>query len=175
MKINAGLTFKHTFVLSDYSADDSFEVRGFLTNSSQAYALATGLFAGDGTSWELTIPKATTATYAAGEYALQLIAADGTEDLQAFEGAVTIAAAMDAARETRSDNQIILDQLNVVVKTKSTQDHLKLSIEGRSIERMSWEDILKAQQHFQKLVSAERRAASGGSQIRTHQVGFSNG
>lgn len=174
MKINAGLTFQHTFTLADYSADD-YTISGYLTNSSAANALASDLFDGDGTSWELTIPAATTTNYTAGEYMLQLIADDGTNTLLALEVMVSVVATAAAAREVRSANRIILDQLNTIISTKSTQDYDSLTIDGRSITRMKWDEILKAQAHFARLVRAEEQAAAGKKAIGTVNYGFTNG
>ena len=173
MKINAGLTFKHTFILPDFSASDGWAIRGYITNASTVEVLDVSLFTGDGTSWALSIPSTTTTAYTAGTYVLQLIGADGTDDLLAYETMVKVEATAATARDVRSINEQMLDKINTALLAKD--DHISLSIEGRSITRHGYDEILKLQKHFQRLVNAERRAAAGGSQIRTHQMGFTNG
>ena len=174
MKINAGLTFKHTFSLPDYSADEGWTLTGYITNATASYALASGVFDGDGSSWELTIPAATTTGYTAGVYQIHLRAADGTDTLLAYEGTVNVTADAASATETRTANRIILDQLDTVITTKSTQDHDSLTIDGRSIARMKWEEILKVRAVYARKVQAEERAAAGQSPVRVHKLGFSN-
>ena len=174
MKIDAGLTSKAVIHLSGYSQDNGWTVRGRIVNASQDYALATSLFSGSGEDWTLKIPKATTTAYAAGTYSLQLVAIDPSdaEEYSVHSEPVAIVAAGKA--DLRSENEIILEQLRTVIRTKSTKDHESISIEGRSITRLPWEDILKAEKTYARRVANERRISAGGSPIKTLQVGFSS-
>jgi hypothetical protein len=170
MKINAGLAFTAEYSLSDYSADDGYAVSIRLVNASAVTDSVS--LSGSGTTWTLTIPSATTTGYAAGTYTAQLMATLDGETYLVREMPATVVAA--GAADLRTENQIVLDQLNTVIRTKSTQDYASLSIDGRSITRMGWDEILKARDEFQRRVNAEQRVANGGARVRTIKTRFTN-
>jgi len=174
MKIDAGLTAKGEFSLSGYSTDDGWTVRGRIVNATNDLALATSLFSGSGAVWTLKIPKVTTAAYAAGTYTLQLIAIDpdDSEEYPVYSEPLTVSGA--GMVDLRTNNEIVLEQLRTVIRAKSTKDYESMSIDGQSITRLSWDDILKAEKTFARRVADERRTAGGGSQIKNLQVGFSS-
>jgi len=170
VKIYDGLTFRRVFTLSEFSAANGYSMRARLVNATEQIEIETERFSGSGTEWTLTIPATETGNYTAGTYTLQIIAVkDGEEILAHSESAEVIAA---GAADLRSYNRRMLDNLNEVIAAKSTQDYSDLTINGRSIKRMKWDEIIAARNYFARLVQAEERKAAGQGGIRTIQVRF---
>jgi hypothetical protein len=170
MKIYAGLTAKKVFTLDDYSAADGWSVSAGLVVSDQTN-INLGNLSGDGTEWTLTIPISTSIGIPLGDHSIVLYAAKDGEIYLAHREAVTAAAYSQT--DMRSHNEIVLAQLRTVIQTKSTKDHASLSIDGQAISRMPWDEIIKAEKHYARLVAAEKRAATGGTRINNVQIGFS--
>lgn len=99
---------------------------------------------------------ATTADWEPGEYHWQRHFTKGVVRETTASGWITVKP--DYATSTvdpRSSVKRTLDALVAVRENKATSDQLSMSIQGRSLSRMSWEEINDAIDHFQRISDAE--------------------
>lgn len=171
LTIHAGLGFASAFPLPGFPAASGWALSGRLVNTSRTIDVAADCFTGSGSAWALRIPAAVTAGYAAGDYSLMLIATDSTGAVLA--GTVRVRVAAAGVGDLRSDARKALDEMDAILAGKASQDHSELTIDGRSIKRMAWRDLLLARAHFAGRVDAEERELRGAkSQLRKIPVRF---
>jgi hypothetical protein len=130
---------------------------------------------GDG-GWLVTLPAATTAAYAAGEYRWQAYLTASGVRYDAGAGAITIVANFALATggmDARPDAKQILDAIEAMIKGKALQgDQAAYAIGDRSISRMGPEELTKWREFYRRecarLDKADRLAAGlgSGSKIR---------
>lgn len=140
--------------------------------------------AADGAEFAISVPSATTATYAAGVYQYAARVSDGTTFTTVREGAVTLTASLfagtaSAALDLRSDAQKGLDAINAALLAKATNDQMEyeISIGGsaRRIRRCSIPELLQARAAYQADVwreQAAQRIADGYADPRREYVRF---
>jgi hypothetical protein len=172
LTIYAGMTFSGSFPLPGYSASGGWEISARLVNASRVIELDAALFSGSGTTWALLAPKATTTAWTAGDYTLQLVASQDGESVVVANRAARVVDS--GAADLRSDARKALEEIDAILAQKASQDHSELSIDGRSIKRMGWTELLAARSHFAALVDAEDRALRGESALRKIPVRFAN-
>jgi hypothetical protein len=174
MKIVPDLSFKASFAVSAFSAGD-ISLRGYLVSASESVALDDSHFEFlNADLWEISLSATETGALAPGKWQLQLVAVmnDSSGEFDAGSVDVLVASKLGDATDARSKNEIILEQLDAVIAQKSTQGYDELTIDGRSIKRMSWEDILQAHKYFSSRVAAEKSAAAGGSRVKRIKMAF---
>lgn len=168
MKIIAGLPAKYNFTLPNHSASNGWTLAGQLTDTDGTYALATDLFTGDGSTWTLAIPSATTASYAAGDCMLYVVATLDTTEETVLSEASTI-----EALGTVSHNRKMVTALNALMEGRSTQAYETLTTpDGESISRLDPEKLQQWLLFYEKRLATEHAARAAGSIIKTHQIGF---
>ena len=134
----------------------------------------------DGNGDHLVAEAASTTTdWNAGEYFWQRSVTDGTSTHVTGEGRLTIKPNFASANiDPRSSAQRAFDALTAVKENKASQDQLSYSIQGRSISRMTWDEITAAWQHFKQEVEAEIAAENDAlgkeSESNTIKVSFGN-
>lgn len=110
---------------------------------------------GDGTHL-VSVAAATTAGWEPGEYKWQRHLTNGVIRETTGEGWIEIQPDYATATvDPRSSVKKTLDALQAVRENKATGDQLSMSIQGRSISRMSWEEINAAHNHFKRLFDNE--------------------
>lgn len=171
--INAGLTYKQKFTLTEYSADAGYTLRGRLFNQTGDHELPASWFTGSGSNWTLKIPKSETILYTPGTFSLHVVAVNNDEELLAHNTQVTVQGSGKV--DGRSRAQRTLDALNARLEGKAGEDMSDMTISlpdgsSRSITRLSWDDLLKAKNHYQRIVNRE----NGRSGFRRHQMRFTN-
>lgn len=151
--------------LSDYPATLwtlTFYFRGPQNFSSVAAA--------DGSDHVVTIAAATNADYKPGVYDWQArahLTATPTTVETAGTGRLTVEPNLaNAAIDHRSFNVRVTEALQAVIEGRATTDQLSMSIAGRSLQRMSWEEILKAYDRFRLAAAAELGDRPGNLFIR---------
>jgi len=99
---------------------------------------------------------ATTSNWDAGEYHWQRHFTSGA--VRETRGSGWILVKADYASTTadpRSHVKRTLDALEAVRENKASGDQLSMSIQGRSVSRMNWDEINSAYDHFKRLFDAE--------------------
>ncbi len=148
--------------LPDYLAptwDLSYFFRGPQSFSATA--------ADDGTDHAISIAAATTANYLPGSYDWSARVTSGTDIHTVGSGRLTVEPNLaNAAVDHRSFNVRVTEALQAVIENRATTDQLSMSIAGRSLSRMSWDELLKAYDRFSRLAASERGATPSRTYIR---------
>lgn len=136
--LTAGDTWSWTDSLADYEAP-TWQVVYYLRGPQQITLTS----ADDGADHEFDIAASTTATYKPGSYDWAARVDDGTTFTTIATGRVTVLANFaNAAHEFRSFWRQVLDELEPVILGRAGTDQLSMSIAGRSLQRMSWDELL---------------------------------
>jgi len=149
-----------------------------LLNSDGTRVTITATDNGDGKHLVSEVASST-AGWDAGEYKWQRHLTNGAVRETTGEGWVTIDSNFAVSSvDPRSSVKKTLDALTAVRENKATGDQLSLAVAGRSISRMSWEEINQAYGHFRRLFEqelAEQSDALGTeSESNTVKVSFNN-
>lgn len=178
--ITAGDTIRWRKDLSDYSADAYA-----LNYTLQPIAGGTPIevtAAADGNGFLVTISAATSADFLPGPYRWFSYATDlltGEERYTIGAGNMTVKpdpAAMIAATDLRSHARKVLTAIESVLEGTAATDQLRMSIDGRSLERRSIAELLHLRSFYQMEVRREQQAEDlanglgGGNRILTRFV-----
>jgi len=151
----AGNTVKWKKYLADYLPGTWTLTYTFVQDGDQQTKDATDN--GDGYHL-LTLSAADTANFKDGIYYYQGRVSDGTDKYEVITGRVEIKpdfASKGNGFDARSHVKKVLDALEATVLGKASNDQLSYSINGRTIQRMAPEEIIKWQDHYQKLYRQE--------------------
>lgn len=97
----------------------------------------------NGNAHRFTVAATTTADYVPGGYSYQ-IRAEHSTDGRVFtvgEGYVDLLAPMSEQADHRDRVKKVLDAIDAVLENRATNDHLAVSIAGRSISKMSISEL----------------------------------
>lgn len=160
-KLYAGTTWAWTEKVPDYSAADGWSLKYIFTNASNAFS-----FTDDGsaksTEFTVEVDAATTAPFTPGEYTWKLLAVKGSDlRLVSHGSAVVYADITDGATalDDRSHVKKTLDAIEAVIEGKATKDQQSYSVAGRSLSRMSWDELLKLRSKYSAEYDQEQAAA----------------
>lgn len=161
----AGDTWQWRRTLSDYPAPTwtlTYYLRGI--NAEASFAATA-----DGMDHLVTVAKATTAAIAPGAYDLLGVVTDGTSRYTLYAERLVVQpdpASIGAGHDARSHARKTLEALEAVIENKATRDQLEYAIGGRSLKRMSPDELLNFRDRYRAEVYAEKVAADrrkGGS------------
>lgn len=144
---------------TELTAGDGYTLYVIFSNASHLYSASTTAYnAGDG--FVFTIPSSGTSGYTAGNYNASIFVGNGTVRYQVSSKYVDVLPNLFAgtAVDSRSTVRKTLDALNAAILGAATDNQLSMSIAGRSIQRMSLEELLKTRQTFENLMASEERA-----------------
>jgi len=132
-------------------------------NVTNAYSFAA---AADGANFAITVDAATTKTFAGGNYRLFGQVANGAEKHTVYDGPLGIIADVfdtpTTPQDTRSWAQTSLDNINAVIQNRASTDQKRYEIAGRSLERMSVDELLKLREYFLAEASSEQATGAAG-------------
>lgn len=153
-----GETTIWTQALTDYPASAGTLVTTFI-NSTHKFAV-TATASGD--SHVSTISATTSAGLTKGIYSWQqkytttvgsivtIVASGRTELLPSFSAATTL--------DTRTHAKTVLDAIEAVIAGRATEDHLSMSIAGRSISKMTLAELIQARDLYRREYALEVKA-----------------
>lgn len=159
LKEVAGTTWLWKRVLSAYPASEWTLTYNFLLETGTTSFTITAT--ADGDDHLVDIDEATTAAYTKGDYQWQAFASDGTD--RCFVDAGCMEILQDYSADTddpRSHVQKVYDSLKAVVEGYATSTALKTKINGKEIEKMGYDELMKAYNHFKNLAAQECIQAS---------------
>lgn len=155
-----GETVEWTRSLTDYPATTWSLATAFInrTNKFSVNGVASG------SDFTHTIAANTSAALTAGTYAWQTKAtrtADGVVKL-VETGVIEVLPSFAAATtlDTRSHAKAVLDAIKAVIAGRAEEDHLAMSIAGRSISKMSLAELISARSVYQSEYRREQEAAA---------------
>lgn len=154
--LSAGLTNKWTLSLPDYPAPD-WEVVYNLRCAGKTVINITS--DADGSDHAIDISAATSAGYADGIYDYVAYATDGADKFEIERGTIEIKPDLSAATSSfdgRSQAQKIFDALEASILGLASADTISISINGKSIQRMSLDEKIKARDRYAAIVRSEK-------------------
>lgn len=166
LKLRAGDTWEWKRSLSDYPAG-TWTLKYRFKNAAGGWEI---IATADGTDHLVTVAAATTTGYASGKYAWLAWVEAGTEKFTVDQGTVEVlpdlrTGTATAALDTRSHARKVLDALEALIEGKATRDQMAYTINGRSLTRMSPEELIKWRSFYKSEVAREERAEAIASGI----------
>lgn len=155
----AGDTVEWTRSFGDYPPADGW-VLSYVFTSIVGQFPATGADNGDG-KFLVTLDAATTASIIEGSYTWQGAVTLSTIRHTIGTGLTQVAPdllASPASRDTRGHNRIVLDAIESVIEQTATTDQASYSVDGISLSRMPWADLLSTRDRYRALVAREEAA-----------------
>jgi hypothetical protein len=165
----AGYDARRTYTLEKISGDD-WTLSARLIGSGGTAAIEAANVDSSGTTHVLTVPSTALSGLSAGVYTLQLIATNGTTTEIVLSETVSLVA--DDTTDLRTSARKQLDAINAVLEGKASKDETSVSYNGRSISRMSWDELLNARDRLRRQVTNEERKAAGRSKITSVGLKF---
>lgn len=149
--LTAGDTWSWTDSLSDYPAPTW--VLTYYFRGPQAFNVPA---TASGTDHASSVLATTTATYKAGDYDWFARVASGATVYSINSGRLAVAPNLALPSvEHRSFWRQVLDELEPVILNRASTDQLSMSIAGRSLSRMSWDELLSVYDRAKQAVASE--------------------
>lgn len=166
----AGTTVKYLRNVSDYPASSGWTLRLYLAGAGVANILAVA----SGADFLVTITAVTTAALPAGLYQCTERVTKAGETFVVGSGQVVVTPDLSAAAPGAlvTSIELQLEQVSALITTRLANPGAEIaaySIAGRSVERMSLEDLQRLQS---QLSYAVNRARAGGGLGRQHRATF---
>jgi len=150
-RLVAGDLWAWTRTLADYPA--SAWTLTYYFRGPEAFSAAASP---SGDDHAISIPATTTADYAAGQYRWLARVVNGSSIYTIESGLVVVDPNLaKTGIEYRGYWQRVRDALQAVIENRATTDQLSMTIGGRSLSRMSWDEILKAHDYAVVKAAAE--------------------
>ena len=146
--------------LTNFPAD-TWSLSYTLVNNEETISIGS---TADGDDHLIEVSAADTANYEFGRYNYIARVTDGVNVHTVAKGAIKIERNLDnGIYDSRSQNERTLDAINAMIEGKASKDQQSITIEGRSLQRYTFGDLIEVQKHYKRLVDNERRAAMGNS------------
>lgn len=150
----AGDTLKFQISLADYPASDGWTLEYSIQNAANIETFSSSA---SGDDHLVTVAASATATWTPGTYRLSARAVKGAEKYTLRKGSIEVTADLSAAVDQRSHAEIVLDAIEAMLEGKATKDQQSYSIAGRSITRLTPEELLTWRDTYRKEVKRQRR------------------
>lgn len=158
-EIIAGDTLDFTTSVSDYPPSDGYTLSYRLIPRTSGTAIEFDATEDDG-DYRVEVGPSTTADWAAGEYSWVCYVSKAGVRYTVDSGLVTILPdpAVIAAYDSRSHARVTLDAIEAIIENRATLDQQEYSIAGRSLKRMTVEELLMFRDRYRAQVYAETQA-----------------
>ena len=165
-KLIIGASATWTATTPDYSADDSYALSYEFSNAEYAFSISGNPpIVPDGTTHTVTITPTISETWEPGEYSWRAFASKSGEKWLVARGEWTIEPDLAGNEyDGRSHVKKTLDALEATIENKATRDQSSVSIEGRSLSRMSPAELdiwRRRYQHYYRQEQDAARIAAG--------------
>lgn len=155
--VNAGDTVRWTKSLADYPASSGWGLTYTLLNAAGKITI-TSTASGD--AHAVHVPAATTANWAAGEYAWRAQATLAGDAYTVAEGRITVKPSFSAATlDTRSSARKALEAVDAYLADPNNLAAAEYEIAGRQLRRHALADLWKHRDRLRFEVSREEAAA----------------
>jgi hypothetical protein len=173
--LTAGMTWIWQKPLADYPAN-TWTLAYALTHSNGASGRIAITAGSNGTSHEVNVSAANTANYTPGTYSLLGYVSDGTDKFVVSQATISLRPnpATTAAFDSRSLARKTFEALEQSIHGLATAEMQDMSVNGKSLRRMSLPEKMQAYQYFKALVEQEdaRAAAAAGAPSSSLRVQF---
>lgn len=172
-ELRAGDTWQWTRSLADYAASSATLKYRFKSAAGGFEIVADA----SGDDYAVTVPAATSAGYAAGDYGWVAWVEVGSDKFTVGTGAATVlpdyrATSASTALDDRSHAAKVLAAIEAVIEGRAAKDQEAYEIAGRSLKRTPIADLLRLRQHYKSEVASEaaaeaiRRGTGSGRRIQ---------
>jgi hypothetical protein len=121
-----------------------------------------------GTDHAFSVAATATKDQPHGTYEWIARAVNGTTSTTLARGRITVEPNFaNLAADNRTHNRKVYEALKAVIENRATTDQLSYSVAGRSISRMSWDELLAAHDRYRLAVAKEMGLHPGRVFIRT--------
>ena len=173
-----GDTVTWTKDLSDYPASVWTLKYNFVSDDASAKNETTTA-AADGDTHVITISKAESGAYTAGDYKWFSYVEDAGETVRysVATGSVTVHPDQTSDTDARSHAKKVLDAINANIEGIASKEQQSYSIAGRSLSRYTPAELYEFKQQYESLYNKElqdEQIANGGGSGRTVKVRFTN-
>ncbi len=163
----AGATWRWKRSLGD-TPSPAWVLTYYFVNSNANFSFAA---AQDGSDHLVDLNIAATEEFPPGQYRLEAYVSDGTDRHKVAAQWFTVRpdpTKQEGGFDPRSHNQIVLDNIQAVLRKRSTKDQDAYSVEGRSLSRTPIAELIKMESRYKGIVGRERDAArvSAGGESR---------
>lgn len=154
--------------LTDYPANAGWVLTYVAINAAAKISITA---AASGADHLVTIAATDSAAYGAGNYKWQAYVTNGTDRRNIESGTFKVlpnyAAGSTTVLDTRSHAKKVLDAIEAVLEGKATSDQQQYTIEGRSLTRIPWPELMtmrdKYRAEYQRELNKEDIAAGRGA------------
>lgn len=158
-KITAGLSSHWTISVPDYLPSDGYTLNYYLIKKNKQIVISGSDNGDDSFLFEVTALIST--NYEAGEYSFKLVAILGDDCWEVRQGRITILPNYIASVngvDYRSHNKITLENIQATIRRGTLKGEKSYSINGKNIERFTWDELLKAEAKYKQYVLQEELA-----------------
>lgn len=160
--LGAALVF--TIALPAFPADQGWLLRYRLLPQAGAGSAISFDTAADGSSHAANVPAATTAAWAAGTFSW-FSWVESAGDVRDVDHGTTVllpnVRTASGALDLRSEAEVALANVQALLRGRATQDTLRYTIAGRSLERFSIAELTQLEGKLRRDVERERALATG--------------
>lgn len=160
--IGAALVF--TVTLPAYPAEDGWTLRYRLVPQAGAGSAISFDTAASGSAHAANVSAATTGAWSAGTFSWFSWVESGSDVRDVDHGTIVLLPNVRSAAgplDLRSEAEIALANVQALLRGRATQDALRYTINGRSLERFSIDELVKLEAKLRRDVERERFAATG--------------
>ena len=137
--------WKREDIVSDYPPASYTLTYSFrlLSSAATEIALSGSVITESATAYTISVPDSTTVGYTKGDYTWQEYISNGTDRIVLNTGFVTLEPNLDAdTSDPRSFWAKVLDAIEATIENRASIDQSSMSIAGRSLSRMTIDELL---------------------------------
>lgn len=169
-QVNAGTTWRWEVNFSDYNPA-TYTLKYYFREVTGKYSFDITATAFNG-NFRVNVPKGTTSDYAPGVYSGQGFVDDGNDRFLVYENQLEVGedfALQVTGKDTRSHAQKVLQSIKALLEGK-TEDVTSYSIAGRSLTKMTLQELIEAKDYYERIVVTELRQQRAKQGLHTGQV-----
>ncbi len=153
----AGDLLSWTKSLADYPANDGWALTYTLINSTGKITITASA---SGADFSVSVPAATTAPYVPGIYQWMARVSKALEIMTVASGTIEILPNLATATtfDFRSHARTMLDAIEAAFEGRASSTQLSYSINGRTVEHLTPEQLIKWRNFYQLEVTKEAQA-----------------
>ncbi|MCX2780418.1 hypothetical protein [Microbulbifer thermotolerans] len=154
-KFIAGDSVSWTRSIPEYPASEGWELNYRMVSVGQSHTISATT---DGDEYQVSLTSADTSSWAAGEYELVAMVSNGSDRYTVDRLRVVVKPnpASDSY-DPRSFEEKLLAELEKLLQGKATKDKLTVTVEGQTIGRYTWAELMAAEKYYRGRVNSQRR------------------
>lgn len=153
-EITAGDSVSWTESLPGYASPD-WEAKIALSDGNGILTVTAS--AGDDGDHDFTVSGSSTANLAAGPWSWALMVNQGSDRITLERGELTLLPNPDQVFDDRSQTERTLAAVQAMLEGKASKDQMMVSQNGRSLQRHTFDELIKLESHLKSRLAIEQR------------------